>query len=54
VLHERVAAKWQLRLSSYSKLRLAPEGVITALTSHGFSVRREAVLSGMVRIVARL
>jgi 2-polyprenyl-3-methyl-5-hydroxy-6-metoxy-1,4-benzoquinol methylase len=54
VLHERVAAKWQLRLSSYSKLRLAPERVVKALTSHGFSVHREAGLSGMIRIVARL
>jgi SAM-dependent methyltransferase len=54
VLHERVAAKWQLRLSSYPKLRLAPEGVVKALTTHGFSVRREAGLSGMVRVVAWL
>jgi SAM-dependent methyltransferase len=54
VLHERVAAKWQLRLSSYSKLRLAPEGIVKALTCHGFSVRREAGLGGMVRIVAWL
>jgi SAM-dependent methyltransferase len=54
VLHERVAAGWQLRLSSYPKLRLAPEGVVKALTTHGFSVRREAGLSGMVRIVAWL
>jgi 2-polyprenyl-3-methyl-5-hydroxy-6-metoxy-1,4-benzoquinol methylase len=54
VLHERVAAKWQLRLSSYSKLRLAPESVVKALTSHGFSVRREAGLGGMVRVVAWL
>jgi SAM-dependent methyltransferase len=54
MLHERVAAQWQLRLSSYSKLRLAPEGVVKALTSHGFAVRREAGLSGMVRIVAWL
>ena len=54
VLHERVAAKWQLRLSSYPKLRLAPEVLVKALTTHGFSVRREAGLSGMVRIVERL
>jgi SAM-dependent methyltransferase len=54
VLHERVAAKWQLRLSSYSKLRLAPEWIVKALTSHGFSARREAGLGGMVRVVARL
>jgi 2-polyprenyl-3-methyl-5-hydroxy-6-metoxy-1,4-benzoquinol methylase len=53
VLHERVAENWQLRLSSYPKLRLAPEAVVTALSSHGFSVRREAGLGGMVRVVAR-
>jgi 2-polyprenyl-3-methyl-5-hydroxy-6-metoxy-1,4-benzoquinol methylase len=54
VLHERVASIWQLRLGSYSKLRLAPEAVVKALHSHGFSVRREAGISGMVRVVARL
>jgi SAM-dependent methyltransferase len=54
LLHERVANNWQLRLSSYPKLRLAPEWVVKALTSRGFSVRREAGLSGMVRVVARL
>ena len=48
VLHERAAGNWQLRLSSYPKLRLAPEWVMKALASHGFSVRREAGLSGMV------
>jgi 2-polyprenyl-3-methyl-5-hydroxy-6-metoxy-1,4-benzoquinol methylase len=54
VLHERVASNWQLRLGSYSKLRLAPEAVVKALSSLGFSVHREAGTSGMVRIVARL
>jgi len=54
LLHERVANNWQLRLSSYPKLRLAPEWIVKALTSRGFSVRREAGLSGMVRVVARL
>ena len=54
LLHERVANNWQLRLSSYPKLRLAPEWVVKALTSRGFSVRREAGLNGMVRVVARL
>src|SRR3984885_13938779 len=52
VLHERVATNWQLRVSSYAKLRLAPEWVVKALTSHGFSVRREVGPSGMVRVVA--
>ncbi len=54
VLHERMADKWQMRLSSYAKLRLAPEWVMKALTSRGFSVRREVGLGGMVRVVARL
>ena len=52
LLHERVATNWQLRVSSYAKLRLAPEWVVKALTSHGFSVRREVGLGGMVRVVA--
>jgi 2-polyprenyl-3-methyl-5-hydroxy-6-metoxy-1,4-benzoquinol methylase len=54
MLHERVATNWQLRVSSYAKLRLAPEWVVKALTAHGFSVRLEAGLGGMVRVVARL
>jgi SAM-dependent methyltransferase len=53
LLHERVAGTWQLRVSSYPKLRLAPEWVVTALASHGLSVRRETGVSGMVRVVAR-
>jgi SAM-dependent methyltransferase len=53
VLHERAAGTWQLRLSSYRKLRLAPDWVMNVLRSHGLSVRCEAGLSGMVRVVAR-
>jgi SAM-dependent methyltransferase len=53
VLHERVAGHWQLRVSSYPKLRLAPEWVVTALTSHGLSVRREAGPGGLMRVVAQ-
>jgi SAM-dependent methyltransferase len=53
MLHERSAGNWQLRLSSYPKLRLAPEWVAKVLASHGFSVRRESGLSGMVRVVAQ-
>lgn len=54
VLHEQAGGNWQLRLSSYQKLRLAPEWVVKVLASHGFSVRCEPGLSGMVRVVARL
>ena len=53
ILHERVAGQWHLRLSSYPKLRLSPEWVGWALMSRGFTVRHEAGLGGMVRIVAR-
>jgi hypothetical protein len=49
-----VAGQWHLRLGSYSKLRLSPEWVVSALISRGFTVRRETGLSGMVRVIARL
>lgn len=52
VLHERNASTWQLRVSSYRKLRLSPEWVSTILQARGFTVRIEPGLSGMVRIVA--
>jgi 2-polyprenyl-3-methyl-5-hydroxy-6-metoxy-1,4-benzoquinol methylase len=53
VLHERRDDKWQLRVSSYPKLRLAPEWAIATLASHGLSVRREPGPGGMVRVIAR-
>jgi 2-polyprenyl-3-methyl-5-hydroxy-6-metoxy-1,4-benzoquinol methylase len=53
LLHEHEASGWKLRVSSYSKLRLAPDWVGNALESAGFAVRREAGLSGMVRLTAR-
>jgi SAM-dependent methyltransferase len=53
VLHERAAENWQMRVSSYPKLRLAPGWVVEALASHGLSVRQEAGSGGMVRVIAR-
>jgi hypothetical protein len=53
VLHERDGDQWRLRISSYPKLRLSPEWVVTILTSLGFTVRREPGLSGMVRVIAQ-
>jgi SAM-dependent methyltransferase len=53
VLHERDGGQWRLRLSSYPKLRLSPEWVVTALASLGFNVRREPGLGGMVRVIAQ-
>jgi hypothetical protein len=54
LLHEREGTHWRLRVSSYPKLRLAPEWVVEALKSRGFCVYREVGQSGMIRVVARL
>jgi 2-polyprenyl-3-methyl-5-hydroxy-6-metoxy-1,4-benzoquinol methylase len=53
VLHRREAGHWHLRVSSYPKLRLAPEWVVEQLQSHGLIVHRDSAPGGMVRIVAR-
>ena len=53
ILHEHRTNGWQTRVSHYRKLRLAPERLIASLRSHGFDVRREAGMRGMVRLVAR-
>jgi len=52
LVHERDGAHWNLRASSYRKLRLVPDWVCGALVKSGFEVRREAGLGGMVRLVA--
>ncbi|MDY0162830.1 class I SAM-dependent methyltransferase [Desulfobotulus sp.] len=52
ILHELDASGWCLRVSSYQKLRLAPDWVCAALESRGFSVRREPGMAGMVRLVS--
>jgi 2-polyprenyl-3-methyl-5-hydroxy-6-metoxy-1,4-benzoquinol methylase len=52
VLNERENGQWHQTVSSYSKLRLAPEWVDAKLIEHGFRVRRDATSSGMTRIAA--
>lgn len=52
VLHERDGSTWQLRVSTYRKLRLSPEWVSETLQINGFSIRIEPGLGGMVRVVA--
>ena len=52
VLNERDNGQWRQTVSSYSKLRLAPEWVETKLIEHGFSVRRDATSTGMTRLAA--
>ena len=53
MLHERRDAQWTQQVSAYRKLRLSPEWVLDSLDAHGFTSRREAGLSGMVRVVAQ-
>jgi SAM-dependent methyltransferase len=54
ILYERAGDAWETRISSYRKLRIAPDHVIGSLESLGFKARREAGTRGMVRIVAEL
>jgi SAM-dependent methyltransferase len=53
IVHERTPDGWQTRVSHYRKLRLSPESLIARFESSGFSVRREAGMRGMVRLVAQ-
>jgi SAM-dependent methyltransferase len=53
VLHERVGGIWNLRVSSYPKLRLAPESVARSLAARGLVVRLEVGMRGLVRVVAQ-
>jgi hypothetical protein len=52
VLNEREQDQWRLKISSYRKLRLAPEWVESTLMELGLAVRRDTNTSGMARIVA--
>jgi 2-polyprenyl-3-methyl-5-hydroxy-6-metoxy-1,4-benzoquinol methylase len=52
VLTEKAQGQWRQKVSSYPKLRLAPEWVAARLTTSGCGVQRDATSGGMVRIVA--
>jgi len=52
LVHEKENGRWRQSISSYPKLRLAPEWVASRLRELGFSVKRDATQSGMARIVA--
>jgi 2-polyprenyl-3-methyl-5-hydroxy-6-metoxy-1,4-benzoquinol methylase len=52
LLHQRENGAWQLRVSSYPKLRLAPQWAVEQLSSLGLTVQRDATPAGMVRIRA--
>src|SRR3984885_8592886 len=51
MLHERDRDAWELRVSTYRKLRLNSQWVSASLRDRGFSVRTEPGLAGMIRIV---
>lgn len=53
ILTERKDGEWVQTVSSYPKLRLAPEWLIERLQARGLSARRETAPAGMVRIYAR-
>jgi SAM-dependent methyltransferase len=52
VLHERVGETWQMRVSSYLKLRLSPEWVMQALARAGLAGHLDRGPRGMVQITA--
>ena len=52
LLNEKERGQWRQKVSSYSKLRLAPQWVAARLSELGFSVQRDAAPNGMARIVA--
>ena len=52
LVHERSAAGWTLRVSSYRKLRFVPQWARTALGRRGLTVRLQAGANGMARLVA--
>jgi 2-polyprenyl-3-methyl-5-hydroxy-6-metoxy-1,4-benzoquinol methylase len=52
LLHERDGEAWQLRVSSYRKVRLDPHWVSASLHDRGLSVRTEPAPAGMIRVTA--
>lgn len=53
LVHERAGDAWQLRASSYRKLRLDPAWVTRRLVELGLDVVRQTVERGMVTVIAR-
>jgi 2-polyprenyl-3-methyl-5-hydroxy-6-metoxy-1,4-benzoquinol methylase len=52
LLHQWESGRWHQQVSSYPKLRLAPEWVASQLSSHGLAVRRTTTTNGMVCLIA--
>jgi SAM-dependent methyltransferase len=54
ILHERAGDAWDTRVSSYRKLRLSPERVMSSLESFGFETRRESGPRGLMRVIGEI
>jgi 2-polyprenyl-3-methyl-5-hydroxy-6-metoxy-1,4-benzoquinol methylase len=52
LLHQLEDGHWTQRVSSYQKIRLSPAWVAAQLQHHGFDVRINAGMAGMVCVVA--
>lgn len=52
ILQERTAHGWNLRVSHYRKLRLAPKQLADQIAASGFEVRIQPVAKGLLRLVA--
>lgn len=52
LLYEREGEKWNLTVSTYNKLRLAPEDVCSRFAAANLNTRMAAGPGGMVRLVA--
>jgi SAM-dependent methyltransferase len=54
ILYERNGVGWQLKVSSYLKLRLSPDWVAESLKTVGLAVQTGTGRAGMISIVARV
>jgi len=52
VLNSKEDGRWRQTVSSYPKLKVAPDWIEAKFTNRGFRVDRDATPNGMVRIVA--
>ena len=52
VLNSKEDGRWRQSVSSYPKLKVAPDWIEAKFTGRGFKVSRDATSNGMVRIVA--
>jgi 2-polyprenyl-3-methyl-5-hydroxy-6-metoxy-1,4-benzoquinol methylase len=52
LLHEKTANGWQQKVSSYRKVRIAPEEVMQILAANGLTLRFQETVRGMVTVLA--